>query len=656
MAKEPWAPPTAAKIIDMWSDCVDDLVDLRRNFLFNSSFVHGQQHVTWSDTDATISLTNPISQQEMLARSTVNKIKPRFRSLLARLTKTPLAFEPRPEGIDSYAVQLARLARQVLEVKAHRDQWARIRRTNVANAWLGGSSAISVEPAYLYKDEPITDPVTGEKIKMPSRPATKLTALAINEFGLEPGTRESCDARWWIRNTTLTPKQAMLRYELEEEPPTDAESNQSAMHRLLRANRRSRSNAKTCQVLVYYEAPTDVSAGCVVHVLGNKVVQQDGWTFPFKELNLTTFVAEEIEGTWKGDTILNDARQIQVLINKAFTSINANLGRTDNIRLLLPMGSVIEGDDEFTGNAGEVIRYDAGSGPAPAYLDAPDISGRGLRDHIEKLESELDDLFSTHAVTQGVAPGDRNSGLALSILAEKDETPLGLFAEDQQRGWQKVAEQVLRLEKHLMSKVDQATQAQDPNAPPMQVSDVMVQQTGAGTEPHDVTWSAADLPDNPVVHVPLEAVMPRSQAAVQDMMIKLSQNPAFTPMFQQFNPAQMATILQVPDATAFAYVKDPQIAEATWENAQMLKGADETTVPIQSWQAHAVHIQEHNNERSGSGYRQARQEYKDFIDLHVQAHERLLAEEMAQQQADQLAQAQQMAAASVVPQPQGETK
>ena len=88
----------------------------------------------------------------------------------------------------------------------------------------------------------------------------------------------------------------------------------------------------------------------------------------------------------------------------------------------------------------------------------------------------------------------------------------------------------------------------------------------------------------------------------------------------------------------------------------MLKGADETTVPIQSWQAHAVHIQEHNNERSGSGYRQARQEYKDFMDLHVQAHERLLAEEMAQQQADQIAQAQQMAAASVVPQPQGETK
>lgn len=650
MPDKPWSVPTAAVVKERWGYVVDDMLDIRRNYLFNTSFFHGDQWVQWSDSAATVNLIDPISPQEAAARSTVNKIKPRTTSLLARLCKTPLAFEPRPEGVDSYALQRARLQSQILEVKAHRDGWPYTRRSVVFHMLCGGVSGISVEPDYVYEDDPVTDMLSGDQVKIPSRPATVLSALSPIEFGLEPGSRVTGDANWWIRNTTLTPAQCKARYQMPNEPAPDSESAQSAMHRLLRTHRRGSTSAKTVMVLVYYERPTDTSPGCVLHVVGDMIVQQNDWPFPFKELNLTTFVEQEIGGTWKGDTRLNDARQLQIQINKAFTSINANIGRTDNARLLVPEGSVLDGEDDFTGTAGEVVRFNGEHG-APSWLIPPDVSARGMRDHIEKLEAELDDLFNTHAVTRGEAPGDRNSGLALSILAEKDETPLGLIAEDQQRGWERVAEQVLMLERQLMETVDAQTAPM--GGAPMQVTDVLISGQGGqpGQEPKEVTWTAADLPEHPVVHVPLEAVMPRSQAAVQDMFLRLAQQ--FPQMFASFGPSQIASVLQLPDVAAFTQTADPHVTEAQWENARMIGGADEQVVMIQPWQPHAIHLNEHNKERASSGYRQATPEVRQFMDIHCDAHERLLIEEQQQEQAQQIQQQMAMQAASAPPPDKG---
>jgi hypothetical protein len=311
--------------------------------------------------------------------------------------------------------------------------------------------------------------------------------------------------------------------------------------------------------------------------------------------------------------------------------------------MLIPEGAVLDGEDELTGTAGEVIRFNGDIG-APRWLEPPQIP-RWLREHIDNLEGELDDLFSTHAISQGKQVGDRNSGLALSILAEKDETPLGLIAEDQQRGWQRVAEQVLMLERHLMSRVDEATGQE------MRVSDVKMKQ-GVGADAvgdlHEVSWSAKDLPEHPVVFVPLDAVMPRSQAAIQDVMLKLAANPAFAPMFQSLTPQQVATMLQITDPTAFAQVADANIAEAKWENARMANGDDETVVMVQKWQPHAVHIKEHNDFRATAGYRDQDPDVKEFIDLHIEAHEKLLVEEQQRDMAYQ----QQQAMAQMPPMPE----
>lgn len=637
MADKPWAPPSATEVVERWKLVQDDMIDIRRNYLLNTSFFHGDQWVRWDDSASTVNIMQFLSDQEGQARATVNKLKPRFISLLARLCRTPLSFENKPEGVDSFALQKARLGDQVLEVKAHRDGWAKVRRHEVRDALMGGVAGVIVEPGYLYEDDEISDGLGGT-IKVPSQPAPSLRSLSGIEFGLEPGTTDERDALWCIINTTLTPGQTKRAYNLPKEPPTDSDAAQGAMLRALRSNRRGSTNARGCMVLVYYEKPTDKSPGIVLHVTGGKIVKQTNWPYPFKDLPVTTFTETEIAGTWKGDTRMNDARQLQMQINKAYTTINANLGRTDNARLLMPDGAVSDGEDDLTGVAGEVVHYDQDRGK-PYWLEAPQIP-RWLREHIQNLEGELDDLFSTHAVSRGQAPGDRNSGLALSILAEKDETPLGIIAEDQQRGWQRIAEHVLMLERWLLQVVDAGT-ADQQDAQPMQVSDVVMSQ-GQGDQrdgSKEVTWSAEDLCEHPVVHVPMDAVQPRSKAAVQDVMLKLATT--FPTMFAQLGPAQMAAILEVDDVAAFTHISDPHIENANWENARMAAGADETVVEITDWQPHAIHIVEHNRFRASASYRDADDQTRKFIDVHVQAHEKLLLDqhnaEMAQQAQQALA-------------------
>lgn len=619
----PWTPPTAAEVKKKWADVVDDMLDLRRCYWLNHSYFMGEQWIKWDDARAMVDILPFSEEVDADTRVTVNKIKPRTLSLLARLTRVPLAFEPRPHGIDQEASRKASLERQILDVEAHRADWEQIRADEVLNTLLGAVSAIATEPDWEYEPEPISLLEEGEAVRIPSRPAVHLTALSAAEFGLEPGTRKQTDARWWIRCTTLTPDQAQDRYNMEKPPTPDVgAATTSVMHRSLLQARRGaglRADAKACLVYIYYERPTQRSPGCVLHVIGDAVVQKSSWPFPFKDkLNVDVFVQTPVGSTWKGETILNDARQLQRNYNKAFTSVNRHIGKADNARLILPAGSIIGEDDELSGDVGEVIKIEQGA-QMPQWMAAPMIP-RWLREHIEKLEAEMDDLFSTHAVSRGQAPGDRNSGLALSILAEKDETPLGPMATNQQRGWQSVAEKVLATMKHLMTQVDPIREGF--GMAPMQVTDVHVNQVNNTAE--EVSWTAADLPDHPVVHVPLESVMPRSQAAIMEAMTRLAQT--FPQLFADMSAAQLAAVLRTPDTTAFAAIKDAQGQQATWENSRMIKGVGDQEVHVDAWHDHRKHIAIHNELRSGPAYRAAEPVVQSYVDLHIDAHAKLQAE------------------------------
>jgi hypothetical protein len=285
-----------------------------------------------------------------------------------------------------------------------------------------------------------------------------------------------------------------------------------------------------------------------------------------------------------------------------------------------------DADDDWSGEVGEIIRT-SGEGQMPQWMQPPQVA-RWIREHQSSLEQELDDLFSAHSVTRGEAPGDRNSGLALSILAEKDETPLGMVAANQQRGWQVVGEEVLSLNRSLMGTIDAKL------GKPMPVNDVLPGKPGMPAA--KVEWSAADIPEFPVVHVPLDSVMPKSHAATQELLLRFAQS--FPQMFQTMTPGQLANVLHAPDPTAFSLVADPQETLAEWENGRMTVGVMDEEVEIAQWHDHDVHVRKHNELRASSAYRDAPDEVRQYIDLHIDAHAKLAAEEAQAMMMQQLQQ------------------
>ena len=68
----------------------------------------------------------------------------------------------------------------------------------------------------------------------------------------------------------------------------------------------------------------------------------------------------------------------------------------------------------------------------------------------------------------------------------------------------------------------------------------------------------------------------------------------------------------------------------------MVVGAGDEEVEIAEWHDHAKHIPEHNALRASAAYRNATPERKQYIDLHVQAHEQLQQQQMMEQMQQQM--------------------
>lgn len=592
-------PPEPAKVLNLWLDADSYLVKERRDYWLNGSYYLGQQWIWWDSTRNLIQDLDYRTEAEKDSRITVDKYGPRVGSLLARMIRSELIFEVQPQGTDDASMRKQRLQEQLLIGEQHQRDWEQAREMAMLQTLFGGAAAVCVEWDPDMGEDFYVDPMSG--ISIPDG-GVRLTPLGINEFTLEPGTQDPADARWWIKATSLPPQQVKERYNLDWTPTPDAEAMMTSRARSILMRRPGNQPPKTTMVYVYYERPTMETPGCIVHVVNSKVVlQEDVWPYPFKHLNLALFRQKKIPNTWVGHTLLTPARDIQYAYNRARSTIMEHMRKAANARLMIPSGS-IDDADIVTTDPGDTLEYNAELGE-PHWQTAPDVP-RWISNEAAALEMELDDIFHTHSVSRGQAPGDRNSGLALSLLAEKDDTPLGPMARDQAKGWGQIAMMTLmlyRMNADMMGSKRRMT---------------VINEHG---QPLDISWGAEDIDEKPKVVVPLDATTPRSKLATQSVLTALADR--FPQAFQGIDPLALAKMLDLPDPKGYLTQIDPDAAKAQWENGLLMQG-----VPVvpEDFDLHDVHINVHNRERKSPAYELADPAVKEIIDLHVMAHQRML--------------------------------
>ncbi|HEY7823894.1 MAG TPA: hypothetical protein VIG24_13715, partial [Acidimicrobiia bacterium] len=215
---------------------------------------------------------------------------------------------------------------------------------------------------------------------------------------------------------------------------------------------------------------------------------------------------------------------------------------------------------------------------------------------------------------------------ALSVLAEKDDTPLGPMARNQSQVWAKVGSMTLQLYRMYAEQSG------------MVRSQTLTTPQGATVQ---FSWSAEDIDPYPVVKVPLDATAPRSKIATQSILTSLADR--FPQAFANLDPLAIARMLDLPDPKGYLATTDPDIAKAEWENGLLMQSV---AVMPAMFDDHAKHIAQHNRERKSPAYELASDEIRQTIDVHIQAHEALAMEE-AQRQLQAM---QQMPGAQALPQ------
>lgn len=594
-----WTPPEPAKILEMWINADSSLVKERRDYWLNGSYYLGMQWIWWDASRKIMQDLDYRTEAERDTRITVDKYGPRVQSLLSRLIRSELTFDVQPQGTDDASMRRQRLQEQLLIAEQHERDWELTREVAVLQTLFGGAAAVAVEWDPELGDDYYVDMETG--VAIPDG-GVRLTPLGINEFTLEPGTQNPSDSRWWIKATSLPPHQVQERYNLDWTPTADAEAMLTTRARSILMRRPGNQPPRTTMVYVYYERPTMTTPGCVIHVVNNKVVlQEDTWPYPWKKLNLVIFRQKKIPNTWVGHTLLTPARDIQYAYNRARSTIMEHMRKAANARLMIPAGSIDDADNVTT-DPGDTLEYNAELGE-PHWQTAPDVP-RWISNEAAALEMEMDDIFHTHSVSRGQAPGDRNSGLALSLLAEKDDTPLGPMARDQAKGWGEIAQMTLMLYR------------MNAEATGLQRKSTIINEHG---QPIDISWKADDIDEKPKVVVPLDATTPRSKLATQSVLTSLADR--FPQAFQNVDPAALARMLDLPDPKTYLATLDPDVAKAQWENGLLMQG-----VPVvpEDFDVHDVHINVHNRERKSPAYELADPAHKEIIDLHIQAHQRML--------------------------------
>jgi hypothetical protein len=580
----------------------------RRDFWLNYAFIEGEQWVYWHPQSREVA-EFPRGRGDDRVRLVANRMQPNLVTLLAKLSKQNLSFEVLPSAADDAELTASRLGEHLLECHRVDQGWESLRRDNLFNVFLGATAAIAVEWDPNCGEQLGVNPETNEPI---GEGNIALSALAITEFTLEPGTRNPRDSRWVIIASALPPEQVREKYRMDHAPEADTTLASGPLQRRLWNERGFPSNVELSTVFTYYRRPTHKDRGRHVVVCGQEVLHDGPWPFPFKNLNVHVFRQQQLPKRWTGHTMLTDARPLQVAYNAAISNLSEHMKLAGNARLAIPDTSGIE-DEDLSDTPGEIVRYDGSASAPPAYIAPPNLP-RWLIDHTNRLEDKLDDVMCVHDISRGQAPGDRNSGLALSVLAEKDETPLGMMAHDQAEGWGQVASQVLEL--------------WEANVPEQRTARVQ-NETGI---PYVTNWTGRQLRGQTRATVPLDAVLPHSRVALQAWIMSIGEK---FPQAMPQNPAVLARMMDLPSSAMFGEMADADVAQAISENHLMSVGIvpaleDDDPFP-QEYDNHAVHIAEHNRLRKSRAYIYAPPEVRRIVDAHIVAHEQLARDQAIDQ-------------------------
>jgi len=565
---------------ELYRKAARDTRDASQNYWLNTGFLSGYQWIWWNP-----SADNPeeLPVDDRL-RMVNNRMAANHRTLISGLMQRNMAYEVFPNGANDASAQAAHVAEEVLYALAFAHNWEHLREVLYTTMLKGGTGIIAVD-----WDDKALDTVE--------------TALSIIEAVVEPGCRDPETARWWIKAQVHHPEEVQSMFGLSEPPQADASNGLNPLaERLLEGHLGVEKLNPLTLVLTYYERPNPLNEeGRVCVDVGGRLMQDIPWPYPFTDrLNLVVGTETVSDHQWWGETIYSQARQLQVQLNLAESNLSEHLRDASVSRMLVPH-SAVRIMQSMNDIPGYMHPYPDGLTP-PAWLNPPQLPA-WLQRMPEDLKIDIDDIMGVHDVSRGKAPVNLESGTALSILAELDGTPQGRLLKVGAGMFGRAASMVLQMQEAFAKG-----------------KKLQVIETGEG--PVAVEWEGGDINGQYNARIPLESVIPRSRAAMQQLGLKLLEMGLITQL------EDFVRFIEMPGRRHLVNALNHHVAKARRENAAMTKGSVDLPATFDD---HVAHITEHNAFRTTPAYEMLDPEQQMVVDTHVMSHETLANEAMGKQ-------------------------
>ncbi len=420
-------------------------------FLTNVAYVLGFDSVYY---DSKLRSYRPIgSSGQSLTRQALrtNKILPSLQNRTARLCKSPVKYDVRPESQENDDKDAARLGIDILNDIWNKEQCneKRIQLTMLLQE--AGWSWIKV----CWDDE------KGQIQDDPESPGEyffegDVSVEVVNplEMWIDPLAKSTRDATWMAQTKVRKLDYFRDRYDLGNLVKAEGSWLQSLDYEI-RLNNLGPSGPSATTTdqqmrnaaieICYYEKPTKKHPQGRMIVTANGVLLEDK-ELPIGEIPFAKFDDMIIGGRFASEAVVTHVRSLQDqhtrLIRKRAQWTNRLLAG----KWIAPKGHGMN-QESLTDQSGEVIEYDlqpnAPNGGAPVPSPVPNIPQYAYIEE-ERLDKQFDEVFGLNELSKGQLPAAGIPAKGMEILLEQDATRMSIMTQQHEYAWSDVGRWILK--------------------------------------------------------------------------------------------------------------------------------------------------------------------------------------------------------------------
>lgn len=592
-------------------------------YYLNMAFYAGRQWVYWNRAAQELQTPKLPEWRETI---TVNLIMPIIEQIVAKETKNQPILKAKAATGDEEDINAAKLADRFLEYiweRLEMDEkwqrmklWKRVCGKVFLKAYWDPTAGDLVQ---VYKDEEgnvVPDEVIEQMTEQGLNPEDYLELVEFNlgdvcvevktfqNILVDPAANTLAEAEWLIEESVRSIEWVKDNYEVEVSAdsvdPMSFASDQTAFEDGYRGGLSDTDKIHELdhhvRVTEYWEAPcSKYPGGRLIICAGDKVVHAGDFPKGVKEIPYTEYEDIHVLGRFWSDSIVKHLIPLQTEVNKTTSQVVEIKKMTSKPQMLSPKGSIVT---KRTGEPGLNIEY-LPVGQPPRVIQPPSIPAYVFQ-HLSEMRDMMQFLAGIRDISMGDAPTGITSGIALNILAERDDTRIGPKTMKDEKSLAKLGSQILALVQKNYEEDRKITVAGDNNE--VEVIDF----NGAMVRSTDVEVEAGSS-------------LPESKAAKQAFIMDLVSAGLLNPE----NPDEKKKILrymQIGITEPLYEEAQLDLSRAMFENRQMKGG---TFVQPQLYEDHFIHIQEHDNFRKRRDFDSLHPEVQEMFEAHVTMHKDL---------------------------------